>query len=204
MCFHATHVIQVFYKKPLIKKLRIRQLTQPAAVPNQSFLTVRQKTYQKKRLKRAAWSNEHCLPTFLIIYKAKVFLNYGLSSSYVLILPDILYNGGFKEKLEETDTISWSQTLGKCTANTYDTSKLNTDSFIFLHFYQLQIAHQIFCEDKSAHYFVTLMGKINGASFRQYWHDRHDRISEKISNEMVAKAKVREIDMVPIRLYTLT
>ena len=134
MCFHATHVIQVFYKKPLIKKLRIRQLTQPAAVPNQSFLTVRQKTYQK-RLKRAAWSNEHCLPTFLIIYKAKVFLNYGLSSSYVLILPDILYNGGFKEKLEETDTISWSRILGKCTANTYDTSKLNTDSFIFLHFY---------------------------------------------------------------------
>ena len=48
------------------------------------------------------------------------------------------------------------------------------------------------------------MGKITGASFRQYWHDRHDRISEKISNELIAKARVQKIDMVPIRLYTLT
>ena len=88
---------------------------------------------------------------FLHFLSSKVFLNYGLSSSYALILPDILYNGGFKEKLEETGA---SQLVGR------------------------SIAHQKFCEDKSVRFVTPKMGKITGASFLQYWHDRHDRISD--------------------------
>ena len=74
-----------------------------------------------------------------------------VSSSFALILPDNLYNGGFKEKLEETGA---SQLVGR------------------------SIAHQKFCEDKSVHFVNLKMGKITGASFLQYWHDRHDRISD--------------------------
>ena len=74
-----------------------------------------------------------------------------VSSSFALILPDNLYNGGFKEKLEETGA---SQLDGR------------------------SIAHQKFCEDKSVHFVTLKMGKITGASFLQYWHDRHDRISD--------------------------